>query len=133
MSFLHKSFNDRALVTRYIISGIIGISTNLLVLYVLTDIFSLWYVSSAVLAYVVSFIVAFTMQKYWTFKDMNHESIPHQATLYLVIAIGALLFDVFALYILVDVFEFWYLGSQVFVLAIIAGASFLLNKNITFK
>jgi dolichol-phosphate mannosyltransferase len=130
---LREFFGRYDVILRYGISGVIGILVNLITLYLLTDLAGLWYLLSAVLAYIMSFIVAFTLQKYWTFRDTDHSRLPRQATLYLMIALGALLFDLLALYILVDIFEFWYLGSQIFVLAIIAGTSFLLNKNITFK
>lgn len=133
MNFWINHFNDLGLITRYGISGVIGISTNLLVLYLLTDMTGLWYVFSATLAYIVGYVVTFTLQKYWTFKDMSYARIPRQATSYLIIAIGAFVVDLIALYVLVDILGFWYLGSQVVVLGIIAVASFLLNKNITFK
>ena len=130
---IYESFDDIGVVTRYIISGIISILVNLLVIYLMTDIFKLWYIFSAIIASVFSFVVAFTLQKYWTFKDNDNNRIAHQVTWYLIVIIINLLLNIVILYLLVDLFGFWYLGSQMAALVVMAGVGFFLNKNITFK
>lgn len=133
IDFMKSNFSDRMLVVRYAVSGVVGLGTNLGVMYFATEILGIWYMWSAAIALTASFLVAFILQKYWTFKETTKDKIRSQAASYLAIAIGGMFFDMAALYVFVDVFGLWYFGSQVVIMGFIALASFLLNRNLTFK
>ena len=120
------------LLIRYGISGVIGIVTNIVTLYILTDLLGIWYLASAVLAFCITLVVTFSLQKYWTFKDHEGE-IMTQGVTYTIIALTSLVIGTVSLYVAVDVFKFWYLGSQVVIMCALAGWNFLANKYFTFN
>lgn len=132
--FLKKSFDDAGTVVRYVISGLVGgMFTNMAVFYVATHYFNIWYLWSSVLSFFASLAAAFLLQKYWTFKGGSAHRTHKQLVIYSVIAVCGQLFNMAALYILVGRLRLWALGSQAFILGIIAFTSFLINKNHTFK
>jgi dolichol-phosphate mannosyltransferase len=118
-------------LVRYGISGVIGICTNIATLYILTDIVGMWYLLSAILAFCVTLVVTFSLQKYWTFKD-REGAIMTQGATYTVIALTSLAVGTFSLYIAVDILGFWYLGSQAVIMCTLSGCNFLANKYFTF-
>ena len=118
-------------LVRYGISGVIGICTNILTLYFFTEVVGIWYLASAVLAFCITLVVTFSLQKYWTFKDHEGELLTQGAS-YTVIAVTSLVVGTGALYIAVDVLGFWYLGSQAVIMCTLAGCNFLANKYFTF-
>lgn len=132
--FIKKSFDNPALVIRYVVSGLVGgVFVNLAVIYALTRHLGLWHVWSSVAAFTASLVAAFLLQKYWTFRGRGEHRTRKQLVIYSTVAICGLLFNMGALYLLADVLGFWYLGSQVVILGIIAVTSFLINKNHTFR
>lgn len=126
-----SSFDDKLLVIRYGIAGAIGVASNAATLYVFTEFFGVWYLFSAFVAYVVSLSVAFLLQKFWTFRQ--HQGNMHaQFATYTIVSLLNLGLDLCSLYVLVEIFGFWYFGSQLFILVFMALLSFLVNRNITF-
>jgi dolichol-phosphate mannosyltransferase len=127
-----ESFTDVFLVFKYIVTGVTGILVNLIALYVLTEFLGLWYIFSAITSFVLSFITAFILQKYWTFSGATHNTTYYQAKNYFLVAIGGMVTNIVLLYIAVDILGLWYFLSQIVILGFIAFVSFLINKNITF-
>ena len=106
---------------------------NLVLLYIFTDIFKIWYLFSSILAFCVAFFVSFFLQKYWTFRDRDQEKIYRQMGLYLAVALTNLGLNTLLMYLSVDLFKIWYLLAQVFVTAVIAVESFLIYKFFIFN
>lgn len=127
-----NDFSDLGLLVRYGISGVMGILTNLTVLYILTDIFSIWYIFSAFAALAASLVLAFSMQKFWTFKG-GGGSTRHQFAWYMCIALLSMSANVALLYILVDLLHVWYLLAEFGINIVLALVSFVANKRFTFK
>lgn len=117
---------------RYAIAGGVGVVANAATLYVATEFFGLWYLASAVVAYVVGLIVAFSLQKFWTFHQ-HAGNMRLQFTTYTAVSLVNLVLNLSFLYVAVELLGLWYFGSQLFVLAIMALLSFLVNRNFTFK
>lgn len=134
-NFLYKYFSDHRLMMRYLIVGIVGATVNIFSLYILTSMIGIWYITSALFSFIASLIVAFFLQKFWTFKDplFTKRHALRQATLYTASSVSLLTLNVLFLYILVDFFGMWYLLAQFFSLGIVAIASFMFNKAVTFK
>ncbi len=53
---------------RFIISGGTAAFFGLLTLYLLTNIFHVWYLVSSTTAFLVGFVLAFSLQKFWKNK-----------------------------------------------------------------
>jgi putative flippase GtrA len=126
------AFADMRIVVRYALVGLLAVAINLGTLMLLVQQAGLWYLAAAVIAFLVSFCVAFMLQKYWTFKDASN-AVVRQGSMYFTIGIVNLCFNTIALYIAVDVLGFWYLGSQVCIMGCMALASFVANRHITFS
>lgn len=134
-NFFNKHFSDQGLVIRYIIAGGTGAFVNLLSMYIFTSIIGIWYITSAILAFILSLLITFFIQKIWTFRDSIFE-VAHarrQAILYTISSTSFLVLNTALLYILVDFFGLWYLFAQFLSLGVVACASFLFNKSFTFS
>ena len=73
-------------VVKYLLSGTIAVSIDFLILFTLTDLFGLWAVWSASIAYVITFYIAFNLQSKWTFRNRSHEQMARQMFLFFIVA-----------------------------------------------
>jgi putative flippase GtrA len=139
-----KTYNDldqkyaaHMKIVRYIISGGTSAVTDLFLLYLFTDIFHIWYIISAALAFIIAFFVSFTLQKYWTFRDNSNEGIKKQGLMYFVIGlinlgVNTLLVYFFTEYLFVFL-RYDYLVSQVCAAGLIAIVSFFVYQKFIFR
>lgn len=123
----------RKIILKYIISGGTAAAVNLLLLFFLTDVLGFWYVISAVLAFIVAFIVSFCFQKFWTFEDRSTERVRAQATVYFVVAIVNLTINTVLIYSFVELLAIHYLIAQIFSGIIIACESFFIYRRFIFR
>lgn len=120
-------------VFKYLVSGGTVAIFELSLLYVFTEYLRVWYLFSAVLAFLFAFCLSFSLQKFWTFQDKKTEDMHKQASLYLFISVCNLGINVVALYLLVQVAGLWYMFAQVLINGAIAIWSFVLYKFVIFK
>ncbi len=135
LSFIVRHFSDHRLVVRYLIAGGFGALVNIVSMYVFTSMFSVWYIASAVFAFLISLVVTFFLQKMWTFSDKKLE-VAHarrQAGFYILSSTSFLVLNILMLYVLVDFLKIGYLFAQFLSLGAVACGSFLFNKTITFR
>lgn len=118
---------------RFLISGGIGTVLNLMMVYLLTDIMGIWYLYSTTIAFVISFFVSFTLQKFFTFQDHALDTIRAQAPKYLAVALINMGLNALSMYLLVERFGFHYLIAQICTIATISIESFLVYHYIVFK
>lgn len=115
-------------VVRFLISGGTAQVVELAFLYLLTDIVGWWYEFSFCVAFLITFCVSFTMQKFWTFEDAETSDIHEQASVYFIVAVVNFVINTIALYILVEYAHLWYLLAQLIISGLIAIGSFLIYK-----
>ena len=130
--FFLKNWHHFKQITRYIISGGTAAAFNLGILYLLTNYLAVWYLSSAVLAYIISFFISFFLQKLWTFRDNSTERIHKQLAIYFMIALFGLGFNTLLMYCLVDILHIWYMLAQVIIGFILAFFNFLFYRSFVF-
>jgi len=123
-SYLETRHPVKAKILRYIISGGTAAVVDLFLLYAFTDWLGIWYLLSAILAFLVAFMVSFAMQKYWTFKDRSNENIHGQAAKYFAVTATNLGLNTLGIFLLVDYVHVHYMLSQILVSALIAVESF---------
>ncbi len=134
MKLLSAIFEHRyARTLKFIISGGLAATIDLGLLYALTEIWHVWYLLSAILAFGVAFGVSFSLQKFWTFNDRSVEGIHAQLGMYLVIALLGLGLNTLCMYGLVDHFGLHYIVAQILTSAFIAVANFFAYKHLIFK
>lgn len=124
---------DYLKIIRYIISGGSAALVNLGTLYILTDRFGWWYLFSSIVAFGLAFIVSFTLQKFWTFKEKSFHTAPKQLTLYFLVITINLLINTALMYFMVDIINFPYLLSQIIVGGLIAFGSFFVYRHVIFR
>lgn len=112
------------------LEGLLGVLLYYLILYILTDLFSVWYMASAVIASIVNWSSNFVLQKFWTFRDQDTNRIHRQAGAYAVMAAGLFVTNLLLLYVAVEYLGLWYLGAQVIVTVILTVASYLITSHI---
>lgn len=131
------------LLARYVLAGLIGIAIQTSTLVTWVDVFH-WentYLLGFATGFVLSVLITFTLQKYWTFRDNTHTQTKRQLFFYGGIAItslalntgllffGKLAFDHFN----INFFDAWYVFIAVLIQGFVAFLSFLANRFITFR
>lgn len=131
-SFYSLIFTHR-MIAKYLVAGGMAASVDIGLLYVFTDIFDIWYLVSAALAFIAAFFVSFVLQKFWTFRDTSTDKIHAQAGLYFVVALLNLCLNTALMYIFVDIFQIWYIFSQIIIGLLVASFSFFIYNKFIFS
>ncbi len=117
---------------RYLMSGGTAGVTDLAVLYLFHNIFSVYYLLSAIIAFILAFCVSFTLHKFWTFK--SHEQETHkQIVMYLGTSLLGLTLNTLLMYLFVDYLHVRVILSQIIVGLFVACCTFFVSRNIVFK
>ena len=130
---LNTKYPKYAKVMRFLISGGMATFVNIGLLYVFTDLIRIWYVLSAALAFIFAFVVSFTMQKFWTFKDASKENVHRQALVYFLAGLANLGLNSLLIYILVEYSGLHYLMSQIIISAFIAIENYFIYQFLVFN
>ncbi len=134
MNLLAIGVNSKnAKLLKYLVSGGIAAATNIGTLYLFVSVLHFWYITASGISFIVTFVVSFTLQKFWTFNDQNLEVLKKQIGLSFVIAIVNLLLNILYMYGLVEYVHLHYLYAQVLTTAIIAIGSFAAYQYLVFK
>ncbi|MBU5575065.1 MAG: glycosyltransferase family 2 protein [Candidatus Aenigmatarchaeota archaeon] len=118
---------------KFCIVGAFGTLLNIAVLYVLTEKLYIFYMISAVFAFVVALTSNFILNKIWTFGEKLSERTLYKYSKFFIISILALFVNLIVLYILVEYFQIWYIFSQVLAILISSIVNFFGNAIWTFK
>lgn len=129
---LMRTILINGIIFRYVIAGGTAAVVDLGLLYIFTAYISLHYLSSAVIAFVGAFLVSFTLQKFWTFRDRSIQNIHRQSIMYFTISLGNFFINTYLMYIFVEKIHLHYLVAQMFVGGIVACFSFFLCKYFIF-
>lgn len=125
--------NRRKYIIKFFFAGSSAAIVDLIFLYFFHGVFKWGLVFSTSLAFILSFIVSFSLQKFWTFRDYSHKKIPLQLSLYILNAIIGLNVNGFLMHYLVNTWEVWYMIAQVIVILLIGLYNFIIYKFIVFK
>ncbi|HCM43461.1 MAG: hypothetical protein UY39_C0018G0014 [Candidatus Kaiserbacteria bacterium GW2011_GWC2_49_12] len=120
-------------IVRFLISGGLATGVNLLTLYFLANVVGLWYLTSSIVAFFVGFVVSFTLQKFWTFKDHRKDIIGRQLVIYLAIVLVNLILNTALVYVFVEYMALWPLVAQALAALIIAFEGFFAYKYFVFR
>lgn len=130
---LHAALFKRRRFVKYLISGGTAAAVNIGLLYVFTDIFGIWYITSAVMSFVAAFFVSFIFQKFWTFEDRSTDNMHGQAAVYLVVTTTNLCLNTALIYGFVEFIHIHYLFAQIIAGGIIACESFFVYRKFIFR
>lgn len=120
-------------IARFLISGGMSALVDFVLLYLFTDIIHVWYVASAVIAFIVSFFVSFGLQKYWTFRDHSNDRIVVQGASYLLLGLINLVVNTALVYAFTDWLGLYYMLSQFIAAGLVAVNNYFIYKRLIFK
>lgn len=120
-------------IIKYLIAGSTAALVDLSLLYFFTSLLGVWYLVSACLAFTLAFFVSFSLQKFWTFRDIDKEVMYKQMKIYLAVALANLALNAALMYIFVDGFKVWYMFAQFIASGLIACESYLVYKIFIFN
>jgi len=118
---------------KFILAGCVSGGLDLIVLFLLYDVFDFGLVLSTSIAFIFSFISSFILQKIWTFRNLGQKKVLLQLATYFLNAFLCLNLNGFLMHFLVNKFGLWYLLAQLMVNFIIGFINFLVYKFIIFK
>lgn len=118
-------------VLKFLIAGGIGLTVNLGLLHVLV-VFGVPYLTGSVTAFIVSMIVGFILQKYWTFGERSHERARKQFMLYTTLALCNLGVNTFIVYLFVEYVGAHYLIAQTIGAGSVALTSYFIYRQLIF-
>jgi len=120
-------------VIKYFIAGVSATLVNLISLAFFHGFLKINLLLATSLAFVVSFVVSFSLQKFWTFRNYHYKKIPLQLILYIINAFIGLSINVFLMNLLVNKWGSWYLLAQFIVSFIIGVYNFFAYNFVIFK
>ena len=113
---------------KFVISGGSAAVVNLGAAYVLTDWLGFWYLTASVISFILSLVVSFSLQKFWTFRDHVLDHWHKQFLLYLIMAVANLAVNTWLVFIEVEWLNLWYLTAQFITGAFIGLYTFFLYR-----
>jgi|SRR3989344_4183889 len=127
---LNENLSHVPIVVRYIISGGSGAVVNLSTLFVLTHFFGVWYLISSIVAFLISFIVGFILQRTWTFDHRTVNGLARHTSLYFSVLLSNTFLNTVVVFSLVEYMNIWYIIAQIISGAFIAVMSFFIYRKI---
>jgi len=127
--------SNKNVLKEFIKFGIVGVSNtfiNLLLLYLLTSVVGIYYLISAIIAFVVANLNSFVLNKTWTFRENLKKNFFKKYVKFFVVSLNSLIIDLAALYLFTEVFHLYYMFSQAIAIALSFGLNFFFNKKFTF-
>jgi putative flippase GtrA len=131
-SNVYKFCNQHKSIVKFIVAGCLATGTDLLLLYIFHGVVHLGLVLSTSLAFILAFLISFSLQKFWTFRNYRPDKMAGQLCWYMLNALLGLYLNAVAMHTLVNKFQVWYLLSQVIVNLLLGVWNFLVYKFIIF-
>ena len=119
-----------AQVVRFCVAGAAGVIAYYGALYGLTEYFGVWYVTSAVVGFILNTGLNFTLQKFWTFQNKETQMVGRQLVLYVAMTVSFLIGNTVLLYLMVEYLHMWYVGAQMILTVVISILSFIISGRI---
>lgn len=113
---------------RYVLAGAIGASVHIGTVFVCTHLFPIWYLLATILGFFLAFIVSFSLQKFFTFRDTRTSLLASQSSIFLGITIGNFISNTILMYMFVDMLGFIPTIAQFFTSGTIALWSYFAYK-----
>ena len=117
----------------YCYTSFIGGTLMFSLLYIFTSVFKIHYLFSLTLVYIIITINAFLLNRFFVFKLFNPKKIHKQYSQFFIVSLIFYLLNSFFLYVLVEIFGFWYLLAQLIIGVIGFPVTYLTHKHIVFS
>lgn len=118
---------------KFCLVGILNTLINLIIFFILTNIFHIYYLISAVFAFLAAVTNSFILNKTWTFKEKISQNTYNKYAKFFLVSIIALVINLLILYVLVEFFNVYNMFAQLIGIASNILINFFGNKLWTFK
>jgi len=118
---------------KFAVVGLIRTFVNITILYLLTENLGIYYLFSAVISFIIAMTNNFILNKIWTFGEQINLNLIEKYLKFLLVSIIALAINLLFLYTFTEIFEIYYIISQVLAITISLIINFIGNKFWTFK
>ncbi len=134
---LRERLQDRKTTKQLVKFCVVGGGASLVnatLLLLLAEGFGVWYLAASVVAYIISAVFNFLMNKRWTFRNnLTGIHIAHQGVKFTIISIIGLGVNTLVIYLATERVGLHYLVSWVIATGFVAGWNFIFNRNWTFR
>ncbi|MFQ6129070.1 MAG: glycosyltransferase [Thermoplasmata archaeon] len=115
--------------------GALGVLVNMAVLIISVEVFALWYMIGAVLAFLVAATHNYLLNRYWTFGGGTSKPKVKAGQYggFLAVSALGLGMNLLVLYALVEWIHLWYLVAQLFAILVALSNNFLWSKYLIFR
>ena len=110
MKYITNLFKQHKIL-RFIFAGSIGAFSQIFMLYLFVEIFQLWYLLASSIAFCISIVIGYVLQKFFTFRDYS-KNIKIQFSSFFVFTTIMFFFNMFLMYLYVDIFKLMYILAQ---------------------
>jgi len=118
---------------RYNVVALLATTTDFSLFIIFTDIFQIWYVASTFVSAIIGGIMAFFLERNWTFVSKDGK-LSSQAIKYLIVWIISILLNTMGLYLIVEYINIDQVISKVIVSVIVGiGFNFLMHNFFVFN
>lgn len=118
---------------KFALVGVINTLIHLAILHILTEYFSVYYILSSLIGFVVAVTNSFILNTYWTFKKDIKSQTGFRYGKFFLVSVFAAITNLILLYIITEFFGIWYILSQVIATGISLVINFIGNKFWTYK
>lgn len=122
-------------VKRFLQYSLIGLGTflfDLLLLFILTEVFFLNYLHSAAVAFLIAVSINYVLSRCLVFKGTTRGPLSGYANFFIIAGLG-LLFVTVSMYVLVELYGVYYVLARVVVAAVTGVWNYLMNLFFNFK
>lgn len=130
--FLDKLTSQQKEVLRFLSVGILCLSFNTIILYILIEINKIQYLIATVIGFFLSNLLGFFLNKYFTFRALK-TNIWREIYKYYSVMGSSFLVNLFLMKILVDIFKIWAIYASLIIAVIMTTYNYLLHKKWSFK
>ena len=133
MGYLSSGRRTEVQFLKFALVGFLGTLINLAVLYSLTEILGVYYILSAVAAFMVAVTSNYMLNKVFTFGERLRHRALGKFGRFLAVSVAALAVNLIFLYALTESLGIYYLVSQLIAILAALSINFFGNKKWTFK
>lgn len=130
---LARSTGELTRLIKFCLVGLSGVLVNMSVLFLLTDVLSIFYLLSGLFAVESAITTNFVLNELWTFGDRSGSTIPHRYLKFQGISIGGLIINLSVLFTLTEFLSLHYLLSNLIGIAGATAWNFSMNTLHTWK
>lgn len=115
--------------TKSIIAGGVAALTDLIALFMLTDVLHIYYVVSACIAFALAILVNFSLQRFWVFEVTGESNLYTQSMKFIALSLANLAVNTFGVFLLVSRLGLWYIAAQILITVLLISINFYLYKH----